>query len=60
MPAETANAPAGLGTSIVEALARQLKAVVRVTDGAPGTMVAIIHTQIAVVGDAAETAHRAV
>ena len=60
MPAEAANAPAGLGTSIVEALARQLKASVRVTEANPGTMVAIIHTQISLVGDAAEATQRAV
>ncbi len=40
---------AGLGTSIVEALARQLHAQVRVSDRKPGTTVSITHTQIAVV-----------
>jgi two-component sensor histidine kinase len=33
----------GLGTGIVEALARQLDAVVEITDQAPGTKVAIVH-----------------
>ena len=33
----------GLGTSIVQALARQLKARVEVSDKAPGTLVSIIH-----------------
>ena len=37
----------GLGTSIVEALARQLEARVKVADAKPGTDVSIIHTQIA-------------
>jgi len=34
---------AGLGTSIVEALARQLKATVSITGADPGTRVAIVH-----------------
>lgn len=34
----------GLGTGIVEALARQLDAAVSVTDGRPGTTVSVIHT----------------
>jgi two-component sensor histidine kinase len=33
----------GLGTGIVEALSRQLDAIVEVTDQAPGTKVAIVH-----------------
>ena len=45
----------GLGTSIVEAVARQLAADVRVTDGRPGTRVAIVHALIAVVPDEADT-----
>jgi len=36
------RAPPGLGTSIVEALARQLYARVEVSNGSPGTIVAII------------------
>jgi two-component sensor histidine kinase len=44
-------AGSGLGTSIVQALAKQLKANVRVTEGHPGTTVAIVHTQIAAVDD---------
>ena len=46
---EPAGAPAGLGTSIVEALARQLRAHIQVANANPGTNVSIIHTQIAVV-----------
>jgi len=32
----------GLGTSLVEALARQLQATIKVTDGNPGTIVSVI------------------
>jgi chemotaxis protein methyltransferase CheR len=35
----------GLGTTIVEALARQLKATVDVAAGSPGTTTTIVHTQ---------------
>jgi two-component sensor histidine kinase len=38
---------AGLGTSIVEALARQLDAVIAISDANPGTGVTIAHTHIA-------------
>jgi two-component sensor histidine kinase len=43
MPKGSTPAKAGLGTSIVEALARQLHAEVRVVDRDPGTMVSVIH-----------------
>jgi two-component sensor histidine kinase len=50
MPKEPAiAAKAGLGTNIVEALAKQLRARVQVVDTSPGTTVSIIHTQIAAV-----------
>jgi two-component sensor histidine kinase len=49
-----ATTTSGLGTSIVEALARQLRARVQVSDRRPGTGVSIIHTQIAAVDPAAE------
>jgi len=49
MPPDSASATPGLGTSIVEALARQLHARVQVADASPGTAVSIIHTQIAAV-----------
>ncbi len=49
MPPESAHAIPGLGTSIVEALARQLKARVKVADQKPGASISIIHTQIAAV-----------
>lgn len=44
MPPTVAPATAGLGTSIVQALARQLKAEVEVTDEHPGTRVALVYT----------------
>ena len=43
MPHDAASAKSGLGTSIVEALAKQLDAHVVVSDVAPGTEVSIIH-----------------
>ena len=49
MARETAQATPGLGTSIVEALARQLHARVAVADKDPGTTVSIVHSQIAAV-----------
>jgi two-component system, sensor histidine kinase PdtaS len=53
MPAEgeAAQSTPGLGTSIVEALANQLRARVRVTDRKPGTQVSVAHTAIAAVED---------
>ncbi|MFA4892098.1 sensor histidine kinase [Brevundimonas sp.] len=49
MPKDAASATPGLGTSIVEALARQLQARVQVVSGHPGTTVSIVHTQISAV-----------
>jgi two-component sensor histidine kinase len=46
MPKGAAPAKAGLGTSIVEALAKQLHASVRLTDNAPGTTVSILHRAV--------------
>jgi two-component sensor histidine kinase len=43
MPNDPASAKSGLGSSIVEALAKQLKALVQVKDVNPGTLVSIIH-----------------
>ena len=48
MPKDTDVRP-GLGTSIVEALAKQLNARVQVASASPGTAVSIIHTQLAAV-----------
>jgi two-component sensor histidine kinase len=53
MPQGTTTAAPGLGTSIVEALARQLRARVLIGDRKPGTGVSIVHTQIAAVDPAA-------
>ena len=44
MPGASTPAKPGLGTSIVEALARQLHAGVEHADGMPGTTVSIVHT----------------
>lgn len=48
--------PAGVGTSIVEALARQLNASVTVLPGGPGAKVSIEHRQIALAHDEPEDA----
>lgn len=56
MPQDAADAPPGLGTSIVEALAGQLKAQVKVALKNPGTSVSIAHIQIAAIGGGAEEA----
>ncbi len=48
MPANDAAKP-GLGTSIVEALAGQLEAEVRVSNAHPGTAVSVAHDQVAAV-----------
>ena len=52
MAVDHATAKAGLGTSIIYALTRQLQAIVRIADANPGTAVTIAHTQIAVVQSA--------
>jgi len=56
MPKDAAAATAGLGTSIVEALSRQLKARVQVAAAHPGTIVSVVHSQIAAVGQVVEAA----
>jgi two-component sensor histidine kinase len=60
MPTQATSAIPGLGTSIVEALAKQLHARVQVADAKPGTAVSIVHAQIAAVDGAAEPLDRAV
>jgi two-component sensor histidine kinase len=52
MPDGPVSAKPGLGTSIVQALTKQLHAVVRVADANPGTAVSVIHAQIAAVQSA--------
>ncbi|MDP3852828.1 sensor histidine kinase [Phenylobacterium sp.] len=60
MPADPAQLQPGLGTSIVQALAKQLGAVVEISPEHPGTRVAITHTQIALVsGDPDDVADEA-
>ena len=54
MPTDPESATPGLGTSIVEALAKQLQARVQVTGGHPGTTVSIVHSQISAVTAVAE------
>lgn len=49
MPKDAESAMPGLGTSIVEALARQLAARVQVIGSHPGTTVSIVHSQISAV-----------
>ena len=43
MPSDAQSAKPGLGTSIIEALARQLDARVEITDTNPGTSVSVVH-----------------
>lgn len=49
MPKDAASATPGLGTSIVEALARQLHAQIHVEDQHPGTRVSLIHSPLTLV-----------
>jgi PAS domain S-box-containing protein len=44
MPVHTDNARPGLGTSIIKALATQLRARIEVSDSDPGTFISLIHT----------------
>jgi two-component sensor histidine kinase len=60
MGADAASIKAGLGTSIVQALTRQLQAVIRVADASPGTAVTIAHAQIAAVQSGTMPVERAV
>ena len=46
MPAKPSDAIAGLGTSIVEALARQLRARIAITDAHPGTSISLVHQAV--------------
>lgn len=56
IPADGEASRPGLGTSIVQALARQLHAIVKVTDAGPGTVVSIAHTQLAAAPNAEDRA----
>ena len=52
MPIGTREVKPGLGTGIVEALTKQIGGVIEVRDARPGTIVAIVHDEVAVVGTA--------
>jgi len=47
MPTEPYSGKPGLGTNIVEALAKRLEAEVEVSDASPGTFVSIVHAELA-------------
>jgi two-component sensor histidine kinase len=49
MPRDSENSKPGLGTNIVEALAKRLDAEVQIASANPGTSVSIVHAQLAVV-----------
>ena len=49
MPKDAASATPGLGTSIVEALARQLHARIQVDSAGRGAMISVVHSQLAAV-----------
>ena len=59
MPKDGGAAVRGLGTSIVESLAKQLRAQVSIIGARPGTTVSVTHTQVAAV-DATEVEAHAV
>jgi two-component system, sensor histidine kinase PdtaS len=49
MPSGNTKTKPGLGTSIVQALSAQLHAVIKVSDGKPGTSVSITHAKLAAI-----------
>jgi two-component sensor histidine kinase len=51
LPADPASLKPGLGTNIVQALAKQLDAHIQTAGNAPGTKVSIVHAHLAVVDD---------
>jgi two-component sensor histidine kinase len=51
MPSDRSSIRAGLGTSIVQALAAQLQSVVDVAPARPGTRVSITHAAVTLVAD---------
>jgi len=53
MPAEPGSAKAGLGTSIIQALAKQLGGSISIAGANPGTKVSIVHAQVPVLVSAA-------
>ena len=57
MPTGEHKAKPGLGTGIVEALARQLRGRIRVADASPGTAFTLVHDELA--GDEGQALHAA-
>jgi len=55
MPADPALIRTGLGTSIVQALARQLQARIDIAAAAPGTVISVEHSQIVLVNEDASS-----
>jgi two-component sensor histidine kinase len=55
MPKDAASSKPGLGTNIVQALAGQLQATIKISEAHPGTTVSVAHTQISAVQSAANT-----
>lgn len=54
MPVPPEQATSGLGSSIIEALAKQLRARITVKDNCPGTVVSVVHTQLSAVAPDAD------
>jgi len=54
MPADPESIKPGLGTNIVQALAKQLDAHIQFAANAPGTKVSIVHAQLSIVDDEPE------
>jgi two-component sensor histidine kinase len=52
MPRDLVSGKPGLGTNIIEALAKRLDAKVQVASADPGTVVSIVHAQLAIVAAA--------
>ena len=52
MPPASATMKAGLGTSIIEALAKRLDAEITVASAKPGTAISVVHRQISAVPNA--------
>ena len=51
IPTGEVAAKAGLGTGIIEALAKNLQGEISVTDGKPGTVISIVHREAAHIGE---------
>ncbi|CAN7392183.1 sensor histidine kinase [Phenylobacterium sp. LjRoot225] len=56
MPGGAEPAKGGLGTSIIQALAKQLGADLTVADNAPGTLVSLVHREASLTSEAAKHA----